>query len=145
MTNDAAKTDNAADQQNQGEPGPEQVPKQRMRGRFRKGQSGNPSGRRRGRLNRQTIAALVREYGSPLEFLLRMMSDDKAKMADRLDAAKAAIGFVHRRLPEYADDACPPIEEPSKAEIAHIEAWQKKQADLAPKAAPGGHWPALRL
>jgi hypothetical protein len=145
MTDDAAKTSNAADQQNQGEPGREQAPKQRTRGRFRKGQSGNPSGRRRGRLNKQTIAALVKAYGSPLEFLLQTMSDPKAKMADRLRAAESAIGFVHRRLPEYADDACPPLEEPSKAEIARIEAWRKQQAELAPRAAPGSQYPALIL
>jgi hypothetical protein len=135
-------TDDADGQRNQGEPEQEQAPEQRTRGKFRPGQSGNPSGRRRGKVTRQTIAALVREYGSPLEFLLKTMADTDAKMADRLRAAESAIGYVHRRLPEYADAACPPIEEPSKAEIARIEAWRKQHA---PKAAPGSDWPALRL
>jgi hypothetical protein len=145
MTDYADKTSSPADQQNQGEPGPEQVPKQRTRGRFRKGQSGNPSGRRRGRVSKQTIAILVKTYGSPLEFLLQTMSDPKAKMADRLDAAKAAIGFVHRRLPEYSNDYCPPLEEPpppSKAELANREAFNKQQAELAKQ---NGGWPPLRF
>ena len=128
-------TDDADSQQNQGEPEQEQAPqqasKQRTRGRFRKGQSGNPSGRRRGKVTRQTIAALVREYGSPLEFLLRTMSDDKAKMADRIEAAKAAIGYCHRKLPEHANYDCPPLEEPpplSKETLAAREAFAKQQA-----------------
>jgi hypothetical protein len=146
MTDDTDKTDktsNAANQQNQGEPGPEQVPKQRSRGKFRPGQSGNPSGRRRGRVSKQTIAALVRTYGSPLEFLLQTMSDPKTKMADRLRAADAAIGYVHRRLPEYSDADCPPLEEapPSKAELQYREAFNKQQAELAKQ---NGGWPALR-
>jgi hypothetical protein len=66
---------------------------------------------------------LVRQYGSPLEFLLRLMGDKTAKMVDRIDAAKAALGYVHRRLPEYDADKCPPLEE--------LEQQRKAQAEWA--------------
>jgi hypothetical protein len=102
-------------------------PKQ-ARGRFQQGVSGNPSGRRRGAASKQTIAALVRQYGSPLEFLLSLVSDPAARMVDRIDAAKAALGYVHRRLPEYDVAYCPPLEEPTKAEL---EQQRKAQAEWA--------------
>lgn len=95
--------------------GPKQVEpgvKQRSRGRFQPGQSGNPGGRRRGAVNKQTIAALVKQYGSPLEFLLSTMADPNAKMSDRLDAARISVGYCHRRMPEYDPVYAPELEEP---------------------------------
>jgi hypothetical protein len=89
-------------------------PKQ-ARGRFQKGVSGNPSGRRRGAASKQTIAALTGLYGSPLEFLLRLMSDENAKMSDRVDAARAALPYTNRRLPEFAPDKVPPLTEAEDA------------------------------
>ena len=56
------------------------------------------------------------------------MGDKTAKMVDRIDAAKAALGYVHRRLPEYDADKCPPLEEPTKAEL---EQQRKAQAEWA--------------
>jgi hypothetical protein len=107
------------EQQVGGDQAPEQAEaKPKQRGRFQPGTSGNPSGRRRGAASRRTIAAMVAAHGSPLEFLLRVMSDEKAKMSDRLDAAKAALGFVHRRLPEHTEASCPQlVDEPSPKEV----------------------------
>jgi len=106
-------------------------PTQRSRGKFPPGVSGNPSGRRRGAVSRQTIAALVKEHGSPLEFLLKTMNDNTAKMADRLRAAEVAIGFVHRRLPEHTVDSCPPIEEPPP--LSRAAARALRQTARAPR------------
>jgi Family of unknown function (DUF5681) len=99
----------------------EAKPKQ-ARGRFKKGVSGNPSGRRRGAVSKLTLAALVKAYGSPLEFLLCLMSNEKARMSDRLDAARVALPFVHRRLPEHGLDV-PPLQERklSPADRAELE------------------------
>ena len=35
---------------------------------------------------------------TPLEFLLRLMNDNKQKLALRIDAARAALPFVHPKV-----------------------------------------------
>jgi hypothetical protein len=73
------------------------------RGRpFTPGVSGNSAGRPRGAVNKQTLAAMLARAGGmgPLEYLLKVVNDEKAPKAERIEAAKAALPYCHRRLPE---------------------------------------------
>lgn len=59
------------------------------------------AGRKKSGTNRLTEEAIVRaEAGGemPLDFLLRIMRDDKADEAKRIDCAKAAAPYVHAKL-----------------------------------------------
>lgn len=59
------------------------------------------SGRPMGAINRRTqeaVAATEATGITPLEYLLTIMRDPKAKMEVRIDCAKAAAGYVHARL-----------------------------------------------
>lgn len=49
---------------------------------------------------RQDIVAEIQENGmqTPLEFMIRIMNDDNLPRNERMDAAKAAIPYVHSRL-----------------------------------------------
>ena len=49
---------------------------------------------------RQDIVAEIQEKGmqTPLEFMIRIMNDDNLPRNERMDAAKAAIPYVHSRL-----------------------------------------------
>lgn len=64
-------------------------------------------GRRKGSLNKKpskdTLAAQVAEKAAeaglmPLDYMLNRLRDEKADPAERMDAAKAAAPYVHRRL-----------------------------------------------
>lgn len=135
-TSDAARQAGAGQAKEQAQPTAKQAPRSQNKGRFRLGQSGNPSGRRRGAVSKQTIAVLVREHGSPLEFLLKLMSDDKAKLADRVDAAKAALPYTNRRLPEFAPDKVPALNGAEEdAEIAERERLEKVRREAVARAA----------
>jgi hypothetical protein len=59
------------------------------------------AGRKPGSPNKKTaeLQAAVAETGeTPLDFLLRIMRDDKADEARRIDCAKAAAQYIHPKL-----------------------------------------------
>jgi hypothetical protein len=73
---------------------------------WKPGQSGNPNGRPAGivsrvsRLTGEERLALARKYNvTPLEFLLSVMADHDEPMDARIDAAKAAAPYMHRKMP----------------------------------------------
>lgn len=76
------------------------------------------AGRKKGVTDRLPKAATKRvalaafKGDSPLEFLLKVMRDPKQAEEVRIDAAKAALGFVHPRLSniEHKGDPENPIE-----------------------------------
>lgn len=49
---------------------------------------------------RQDLVAEIQHNGmqTPLEFMIRIMNDDNLPRNERMDAAKAAIPYVHSRL-----------------------------------------------
>lgn len=74
-------------------------------GSFPKGKSGNPNGRAKGSKNRVTrlkekvLNDILSQYKTPLEFLLGSMCSEHVPFASRLDCAKAAAPYVHKRMP----------------------------------------------
>lgn len=59
------------------------------------------AGRPKGSVNRVTEEAIEQAKAGgemPLDFLLRIMRDDDADEAKRIDCAKAAAPFLHARL-----------------------------------------------
>lgn len=70
-----------------------------------KGKSGNPAGKPKGTKNRVTLlreaalAKLLAGHKDPLGFMLGIMVSDKADLATRIDCAKAAAPYVHKRQP----------------------------------------------
>lgn len=66
-----------------------------------KGQSGNPAGRPRGKLNQFAMetARQVEESGqTPVDLLVSMYRDVSLDIKLRIDAARAAAPYVHPRL-----------------------------------------------
>jgi len=63
---------------------------------------------------------------APLEFLLSVMHNENVPLGLRMDAAKASMPYVHKKLPQTEDDQGtvriiqPYI--PSRAELAEIHA-----------------------
>lgn len=70
-----------------------------------KGRTGNPNGRKAGSKNRKTmisdaiLAELIKHRKTPLEFLLTVMTNSRVALGYRLDAAKAAAPYVHKKMP----------------------------------------------
>lgn len=70
-----------------------------------KGRSGNPAGRPKGSRNKKSIltelvlSRLIREKTTPLDFLLEIQGSNKIPLPFRIDAAKAAAPYVHRKMP----------------------------------------------
>lgn len=80
------------------------------------------SGRPKGAVNRATAKARIEAEKSgilPLDFMLKIMRDERADRAERLDMAKAAAPYVHARLAAVTvggdDDADP---------IRHVFRWK---------------------
>lgn len=67
--------------------------------------SPNPKGRPKGTKNKVTqlkekaLVRILSGHRTPLDFLLKLMESDDAPLAARIDAAKAAAPYVHRRMP----------------------------------------------
>lgn len=79
---------------------------------FKKGQSGNPRGRPPGMLAqanqytaRERVELVERTGMSPLQFLLSVMIDPDEAKATRVEAAKAAAPYVHRKMPTMVEVA----------------------------------------
>ena len=102
---------------------------------FKKGQVANPAGRPKGSKNKRDIilseltAAAISEGMMPLEFFLLNMRNPKVPLGYRIECAKAAAPYVHKRMPqEVAVEAkvnhvhrggvmeVPPIEAPASWE-----------------------------
>lgn len=70
-----------------------------------KGKSGNPKGRTPGSKNRKSLISeailtkMIKDKKTPLEFLLGVMESTKMPIPFRLDAAKAAAPYVHKKMP----------------------------------------------
>jgi hypothetical protein len=68
---------------------------------WRKGQSGNPNGRPRGKLNKFATenARRIAESGElPVDYLVSVYRDEEADAKLRVDAARAAAPYLHPRL-----------------------------------------------
>ena len=68
---------------------------------WKKGQSGNPNGRPKGKLNQfaQETAKQIAETGElPVIFLASVYQDVSLDMKLRIDAARAAAPYAHPRL-----------------------------------------------
>ena len=77
---------------------------QQVRGKpFQKGDPRiNRSGRKTGTRNKLTVEQLeaVKSSGiTPLEFLLSVMRDENESLTTRIDVAKAAAPYIHRKMP----------------------------------------------
>lgn len=72
---------------------------------FKKGQVANPAGRPKGARNKETVmletaAAMAKRFKiTPLEYMLMVINNEKASMTLRLDAAKAAAPYMHKKMP----------------------------------------------
>jgi hypothetical protein len=75
---------------------------------FKKGQSGNPQGRRLDRISKYSedqLKEIASRYGiTPLEFMVACIRDPAQTMDFRLDAAVAAAPYMHRRMPIGIDN-----------------------------------------
>ena len=75
---------------------------------FRKGQSGNPSGMKKGAKAkiREEAADVLKLTGElPGHFLARMMSDHRQPKAIQVECAKALMPFIHKKKPEAREHA----------------------------------------
>lgn len=73
--------------------------------KFVKGQSGNPAGKPKGAKSRvsklQEVALLkvLAGHKDPLGFLLATMAQDTVPLGVRIDCAKAAAPYIHKKQP----------------------------------------------
>ena len=52
------------------------------------------------KFQREAVEKAASEGIMPLDFLLEVVRDKKAKKRDRVDAAKAAAPYCHKRMPQ---------------------------------------------
>lgn len=85
-------------------------------GSFKPGQSGNPKGKPKGAVGKHTKMTLEErkalldecEWLTPLRFLMSVMCFDENPLDVRMEAAKAALPYIHRKMPqavEFSDPA----------------------------------------
>ena len=75
---------------------------------FRKGQSGNPKGMKKGaktRMKEQAEDVLKLTGELPGHFLARMMSDPCQPKYIQVECAKALMPFIHKKKPEAREHA----------------------------------------
>lgn len=80
---------------------------------FKKGQSGNPQGRRRNVPNKATAARQAEISASgltPLDYMLKTLRDETRDHAERMDAAYKAAPYVHpKRAPVDGEGDTAPV------------------------------------
>jgi Family of unknown function (DUF5681) len=84
---------------------------------FHKGQSGNPSGKKKGtglKIKAQAQEVLVLTGEQPGHFLARLMSDPNTPKETQVECAKALMPYLHKKKPE-AREIYTPGEEPNSA------------------------------
>jgi len=68
---------------------------------------------------------VAREGESPLQVMLRLMRDETEKIEVRLDAAKAAAPYMHRKMPVAVDE--PTVVEPNELpELQQLSVSERK-------------------
>lgn len=74
---------------------------------FKKGQVANPRGRPKGsknRVSKEMLTAFVSgKKKLPLDFLLEVMASDKTDIFTKIDVAKAALPYCHRKQPQMVE------------------------------------------
>lgn len=101
---------------------------------FQQGSSGNPAGRPKGSKNQHVLdekirAKLAQTGESPLEVMLGVMRDPSEKIELRLDAAKAAAPYLHRKMPIAVNE--PTAVEPILLDELHELSASEREALLA--------------
>lgn len=84
-------------------------------GSFKPGQSGNKAGRPKGRIGKTTMMTLqerqalldANEWLTPLRFLMSVMVCDENPLDVRMEAAKAALPYIHRKMPQAVEFSDP--------------------------------------
>ncbi len=92
---------------------------------WKKGESGNPAGRRKGSPNKATArreAEIAASGLTPLEYMLQVLRDEDSKDEDRKWAATTAAPYVHPRLQPIVsrDDQGKPIDDDTAFDMREI-------------------------
>jgi hypothetical protein len=116
--------------------------------RWKKGQTGNPAGKPKGALTKvgkMTLAErqkLVEEndWLTPLRFLMSVMVCEENPLDVRMDAAKAALPYIHRKMPQAVElhdpeqtaRALPPVQVNFIRKVADVskEVAQQEEAEF---------------